>query len=141
VSRRNVALATGAAVAVLLLVLAAIALRPQHTVGPGQGVLARKAPPSGSDGGTVGLDDACFSGYRVQAAGRDASRAQHLSLTLTLKSTPADTPGLAAALDHPGCEADVRRLVTSLTGPGHPAGENGLSVFYRTSSGARIAAP
>ncbi|GAC1578926.1 MAG: hypothetical protein NVS3B24_11890 [Candidatus Dormibacteria bacterium] len=142
--RRLLPFAAGAAAAAVLAIAALATLRaPQAPPAPraGQGILARKTPPHGADGGRVSMDDGCFSGYRVQAAGRDAAHTQHFSLTLTLKSSPTSARELAAALNHQGCEGDIRKIVTSLTGVKYSTEDRGLSVFYRTSSGARVTAP
>ena len=139
--RREV-LIGGAIVLVIALVAAILLLgRSPKVPGPGQGVLGRAAPPAAADGSLQALDDACFSGYRVQPAGRDAAHVQHFALSVRLKSSPGDVTALGAILGQRGCAADLERVVAGLAGKGKLAGENGLTISYVTPSGARLLTP
>lgn len=130
-----------AVVAAALLLAVLLVSRAPRTPGPGQGVAHRAAPPATADGKLRTLDDSCFSGYRVQAVGRDAAQVQHIGLTMILKTSPADPPALASLLAQPGCTADVQRLAAGLIGKGKPAGEDGLRISYVTRDGARLTGP
>jgi len=130
-------------VVVVIALLATVLLvsRTPQAPGRGQGIIGRAALPATADGSLHVLDDACFSGYRVQPAGRDAAHVQHFSLSVSLKSSPQDVAALGSLLGQGGCAADLQRVVGGLVGKGKLAGESGLTISYVTPSGARLLTP